>query len=300
MDDLEALDPSFVQDQLSRLPFVTISGVINVRDLGGLASQLYPNLETKRRFIYRSAELSGITEEGGLSNILPIFSSQDRSGKVQLKQLGISQVFDLRSDTEIAKYNTPLPDIEGVSISHVPVFQTEDYSPEMMAKRYQLYASGKTESFMELYSQILEHGGKSFGAILRHVRDRPNEGFIFHCTAGKDRTGVIAAILLKLAGVDNEAISNDYALTRIGREPARAMIMERLSKEPLFASNNEAALNMFTCRHITMSAFLDMLDEKFSGVEEYVKRFTDISGEDIVTIRRNLLVPADSNIRSKV
>jgi len=155
---------------------------------------------------------------------------------------------------------------------------------------------------MELYSQILDHGGPTFGAILRHVKDKPNEPCIFHCTAGKDRTGVIAAILLKLAGVDNEAIANDYALTRIGREPGRALIMERLSKEALFASDNAAALNMFTCRAITMSAFLDLIDAKYSGVEEYAKRFCDLSDEDILTIRRNLLVPdaADPSIRSKV
>ncbi|KAJ7044685.1 protein-tyrosine phosphatase-like protein [Mycena alexandri] len=288
MDDLEPLDPAFVQDQLSRAPFVSIPGVINVRDLGGLPSHLYPNLITKPGFLFRSAELSGITVEG----------------KLRVKELGITEVYDLRSDTEIAKYNSPLPHIEGVNISHVPVFKKEDYSPEMMAKRYQLYASGKTEAFMELYSQILDHGGLAFGTILRHVRDKPNEGCLFHCTAGKDRTGVIAAILLKLAGVDNEAISKDYALTRVGREPARAMIMERLSKEPLFASNSEAALNMFTCRETTMSAFLDLIDEKYAGVEAYVKHFTNLSEEDISTIRRNLLVPAPadsgSSIRSKV
>ncbi|KAJ7490253.1 protein-tyrosine phosphatase-like protein [Mycena galericulata] len=280
MGDLEPLDPALL-DQLSRPPFVTISGVINVRDLGELPSQIYPNLVTKPRFLYRSAELSGVTQEG----------------KAQLRELGIAQVFDLRSDTEIEKYNTPLPDIEGVAIQHVPVFKKDDYSPEMMAKRYQLYASGKTE----LYSQILDHGGRAFGAILRHVRDRPNEGLLFHCTAGKDRTGVIAAILLKLAGVANETIAHDYALTRIGREPARAMIMKRLSKEPLFASNNEAALNMFSCRDTTMIAFLEMLDSaKYSGVEEYLKRFADLSDDDIITIRRNLLVPAiDLSIRSK-
>lgn len=89
----------------------------------------------------------------------------------------------------------------------------------------------------------------------------------YHPTAGKDRTGVISAILLKvriswsqacislifhiqLAGADDEAIEKDYALTRVGRERNRQTIMARLSKEPIFASNNEAALNMFTCRYV--------------------------------------------------
>lgn len=51
-----------------------------------------------------------------------------------MKALGISCVFDLRSDTEIEKYNTPLPAIDGVELVRTPVFQKDDYSPEMMAK----------------------------------------------------------------------------------------------------------------------------------------------------------------------
>lgn len=69
---------------------------------------------------------------------------------------------------------------------------------------------------MKLYSQILDHGGRAFGTILRHVRDKPNAPFLFHCTglsshpvvwrlsfteyhpAGKDRTGIVAAILFKV------------------------------------------------------------------------------------------------------
>jgi protein tyrosine/serine phosphatase len=69
---------------------------------------------------------------------------------------------------------------------------------------------------MQLYSEILDAGGPAFGSILRHVRDSPNDGFLFHCTgahptpltclfdynllyltiAGKDRTGIAAALLL--------------------------------------------------------------------------------------------------------
>jgi hypothetical protein len=51
-----------------------------------------------------------------------------------MRNLGITRVFDLRSDTEIEKYNSPLPDIEGIEILRTPIFQKEDYSPEMMAK----------------------------------------------------------------------------------------------------------------------------------------------------------------------
>ncbi|EPQ59168.1 hypothetical protein GLOTRDRAFT_136110 [Gloeophyllum trabeum ATCC 11539] len=272
--DLEPLDPAYVAERLSRPPFVACDGVYNIRDLGGYPSST-SGVIVRRGFVYRSGEISGITEDG----------------KQQLKALGVTTVYDLRSDTEMEKYNTPLPNIPGIDIIHAPVFQKEDYSPEMMAKRYKLYASGKTEAFMELYSQILDHGGVAFGAILRHIRDRPNDALLFHCTAGKDRTGVIAAILLKLAGVDDEIVAEDYSLTRVGREPARAMVMARLAKVSMFAENNEAALNMFTCRHETMIAFLALLREKYGGPEAYVRQYIGLAGTDIEVIKRNLLYP---------
>ena len=75
--------------------------------------------------------------------------------------------------------------------------------------------------------------------------------------------------LLKLAGIDDEDVARDYALTRVGREPAREMIMIRLAKEPLFASNNEAALNMLTCRygHDISNHLLDLSDGLFVGMK---------------------------------
>lgn len=75
---------------------------------------------------------------------------------------------------------------------------------------------------MQLYSQILDHAGPAFGIVLRHIRDRPNDPCLFHCTgmsasvlccslyhdplplAGKDRTGVLAALLLKVRHHPNQ------------------------------------------------------------------------------------------------
>ncbi|KAK7695400.1 hypothetical protein QCA50_000036 [Cerrena zonata] len=272
--DLEPLDPVYVRERLNQPPFVTIPGVVNVRDLGSYPTD-QPGIITKPGLLYRSAEISSVTDEG----------------KAKLQELGIKKVFDLRSDTEISKWTTPCPEIEGIQVIRAPVFKIEDYSPEMMAKRFELYASGKTEAFMELYSQILDNGGVAFGQILRHVRDKPDEPCIMHCTAGKDRTGVIAAILLKLAGVSDSDIAEDYSLTRVGREPSREKVMARLTKEPLFASNSEAALNMFTSRPETMLAFLKVIEEKYGGVVEYLKKYVHLSEEDIHTIRRNVCLP---------
>ena len=119
-----------------------------------------------------------------------------------------------------------------------------------------------------------------------------------------------------MAGVDDDTIAEDYALTRIGREPVRAMIMARLAKVPLFASNHEKALNMLTSRYVLpnrpmhndthdeyiyddessaeiMHAFLHLLDHKYGGVEEYLRQYVHLADEDIVRIRHNLLVPRE-------
>ncbi|THH29670.1 hypothetical protein EUX98_g4526 [Antrodiella citrinella] len=277
--DLEPLDPEYVQDRLSRAPFVNITGVDNVRDLGSYPTS-YAGYMTKPSYVLRGAEISSITEEG----------------KERLKKLGVTRVYDLRSDTEIAKWGTASPDMGDLEIIRTPVFKTEDYSPEMMAKRFELYASGKTEAFMQLYSQILDNAGPAFGVIFRHSITPPSHVKLsFPGEAGKDRTGVLAALLLSLAGVREEDIAEDYALTRVGREPSRAKVMARLSKEPIFAANSEAALNMFTSRPETMLAFLQLVQEKYGGAEGYLKQHAQLTDEDITTIRRNILVPTESS-----
>ncbi len=64
----------------------------------------------------------------------PFDSPPSVPGKERLKELGVTVVYDLRSDTEIEKYDTPCPVIEDIEVVRVPVFKVEDYSPEMMAK----------------------------------------------------------------------------------------------------------------------------------------------------------------------
>lgn len=68
MQDLEPLDPVYVADVLSKPPFITIPGVINVRDLGCYPSTTFPGKITRPRHLYRSAEIAGVSPEGKLRN----------------------------------------------------------------------------------------------------------------------------------------------------------------------------------------------------------------------------------------
>lgn len=80
-----------------------------------------------------------------------------------------------------------------------------------------------------MYSSLLDTHQPSLKAVLHHILEQPNKPFLFHCTAGKDRTGVVAAIILSLAGAPIEEIQRDYALSRVGIEPVREFLMTKVA-----------------------------------------------------------------------
>jgi len=121
--------------QLPSPPFHDIPGVHNFRDIGGYAisPSTSPTRSLRRNYIYRCADPSRITS----------------TGKQKLSQeLGITTIFDLRSNPEIAKAEakgTSVAQIQNVQRHHTPAFAEKDYSPENIALRYKDYAAGGPE-----------------------------------------------------------------------------------------------------------------------------------------------------------
>lgn len=74
-----------------------------------------------------------------------------------------------------------------------------------------------------------------------HLLTRPADPLLIHCTAGKDRTGVVCALILTLAGVEDKIVANEYALTTMGLIGFREMIKKRLEVMPMFAKGDESA-----------------------------------------------------------
>ena len=209
-------------------PFIHVDGVLNFRDIGGyrVATEQGPSKVIRRKFIYRAARPSGITSKGMKT----------------IQSLGITTFFDLRSIPE-ASADKSLDNIPGVTKVIAPVFAKRDYSPEQIAIRYKNYTRG-TEGFTRAYNDILDNAPSSYTQIFHHIRDKPDEPIVIHCTAGKDRTGLIVALLLALAGVDDHEIAQEYEMTDIGLGEWKSVIVEHLLMEPALAGDEEGARNM--------------------------------------------------------
>lgn len=74
-----------------------------------------------------------------------------------------------------------------------------------------------------------------------HLLTRPGDPLLVHCTAGKDRTGVVCALILALAGVEDRLVAEEYALTAVGLVPFMDEIRKRLEGMPMFCKGDESA-----------------------------------------------------------
>ncbi len=161
---------------------IEVDGGHNVRDLGG-----YPTEDG------RVTRWHTLVRSGSLDRMTP-------AGEQTLVDYGITTIIDLRDATEVRQHPDTCADSAVMRYRHLPL------SPEGFAVRAE-YAR-----LDGLYAQYLSECGANIGAIIAAVAESA-PGILFHCHVGKDRTGMIAALLLGAVGVPDGVIAEDYALT---------------------------------------------------------------------------------------
>ncbi|KAJ1326507.1 tyrosine-protein phosphatase [Microdochium nivale] len=248
-------------------PFVFVDGTFNTRDLG-----LVPYSPLRAGFAYRSGLLSSITDNGRA---------------VLEGKLGIKRVFDLRSPEEREK--APDPVLEGVENTWIQSTHP-DSTPDLS-----LFAKGDgEEGYENMYLEVIRVYAGSWKAILEHVRDRPDEPFLVHCTAGRDRTGVFGGLLLTLAGASEEAVTLDYLLSRIGTEPVRLMLLQfALAGTGAESQEQPGFYNLCSLRASSWKAFTDSVQKKYGGFAQFAKQELGFSEEDLAKIKKNATTPRD-------
>lgn len=234
-----------------------IEGLVNLRDLGGLPTE------------------SGATTQPGrlLRSESPHTLSE--AGLRALVDLGIGAVVDLRTVSERERRPSPLVDA-GVHELHAPIFTDDEDYPDHLA------------TAAEVYCWWLRERGAGVARAMTAIADAPSAPVLVHCHAGKDRTGVIVALVLRLAGVSVDAIADDYAISGVrladmlARDRASAIDggMDPVRVERLFTVRREEMVQTMKC-----------VDTEHGGVMSLL-RGIGVRGDQVERLRNLLVSPA--------
>lgn len=241
------------------LPF---EGADNFRELGGYAVQ--DGRRVRRGLIWRSGAPGKLVSEA------------DRH---RFDQLGIRCIFDFRSHSE--RDHLPDPPLPGVRLYAISAILDEqgnevDFDPRSLAatgeKATRLYLE---EGIPQIYRR-LPFGNPAYRALFAHLLagDAP---LLFHCTAGKDRTGVAAALILLALGADKETVRRDYLLTNRWRADT---IADAQAREPARA---EVLGQLLSVRLADLDASLEAVERAYPSWEAY---FAGELGLDAVALER--------------
>ena len=227
---------------------VPLEGSFNFRDLGGYRG--LGGRPTRWGRLFRSDALHGLSD-GDVAT---------------LRAMGLRTVVDLRTERELhASGRGPL-EPEPVAFHHLAVVQ-EGVRGADGAEGESLGAPAPPgEDLAERYLWYLDVGRGSLVEALTLMGDADHYPLVFHCAAGKDRTGVLAALVLELAGVDREVVVADYVITadRI------RLIIDRWRSDPGFADRMaRTPPSRFSVEAATMEGFLDGLAERHGGARAW-------------------------------
>ena len=237
-------------------------GGLNARDLGGYATE--DGRETRWGAVVRSAALASLTE----------------AGRAALAGYGVRSIVDLRLPDELAHDPNPFaePGDHGITYTNVSFIDPAAAPPEAVS------------TLAEDYLGMLDRYRAGVAEVMAAVADAPKGAVLIHCAAGKDRTGLISALLLGLVGVPTATVAADYALTAELLRPREQAWLAAAPPEE--RAEREAMLARYAPTAEVMLEVLAGLEERHGGVEGYLLE-AGVARADLERLRERLLAPGD-------
>ena len=272
-----------MKEQLEKDQIIHLSGTDNTRDLGGLQTSDHRIVRSKK--LIRSDHLNRLTE---------------KDCRILSEQYRVMTIVDLRRDSESARQPDQVP--SGAKLVHDPLV------PEL--KQAQTFAKinsvGKLmlDSVHHMDDDVLTYQSKRYAeaalsdftavAIQKWIEillEAEDGAVLWHCTAGKDRTGVLAALILLILGVPMHAVKANYLMTN---QWIHAKIQWILSKTREITND----LNLLRQVELLCSvhenyfeAVISTIDSHYGGLSAYIHQHLHISDEMIDTLRNMYLIP---------
>jgi protein tyrosine/serine phosphatase len=199
-----------------------------------------------------------------------------------LRRLGIGAIFDLRTDREVEAH--PDADVPGARWQHLEVTGIPMDAVSALVDRDTAH-----DVMLQVYRGFVEVEGAraAFATLLRSIADS-DAPVVFHCTAGKDRTGWAAALLLHLAGVDEETILEDYLLTNTFSSATRAKYLG-LVREHLGADKVDVYERVMVADVAYLREAYDAVTAAYGDRLGYLRDGLGLNGATLSALRDRML-----------
>ncbi|MGN1120389.1 MAG: tyrosine-protein phosphatase [Oscillospiraceae bacterium] len=249
---------------------IGLKGAKNIRDLGGTICS-DGRIIKPRRFI-RGAELSRITPA---------------DMHTLTEYCRVKTIIDLRTDKEIEE--KPDPRMEGTSLFKNPIVEAATMGISHEKGTNSARGLARVPLMEELYRNIIrsDYSQEQLAKALHLILDNTESGAVlWHCTVGKDRCGILSALVLFILGADMDTIYKDYLLTnRVGQ--LRSSLCYVLAH--IITANNKATakrvLGIYTARRSFLEAAFDEMEKIAGSVEEFIRTNLQFSDGDIEQMR---------------
>jgi len=242
-----------------------LEGSPNFRDLGGLPT--VDGRVTRHGVLFRSSALEELSS---------------RDVRLLIDEIGLRTVIDLRSadDREIAQSLLDTP----VRYINLPISRG---GPTTSLER-PMGADGRVD-MPRIYGMYIETSAASISEIISELTSGATPA-VFHCAAGKDRTGVVAAILLSAVGVTRDAVIADFMET----EPYLPEIIAYLQRRPAYAD----VVMRFPPGTMDVDpnfiiGFLDGVERTYGGIYAWLTERAGVSAESVARLEQLLVEPHD-------
>jgi protein-tyrosine phosphatase len=223
---------------------IELGHAFNLRDIGGYGTA--SGGTTKWRRVYRA---------DGVHRLTP-------GDAVRLREeLGVTMVMDLRTADE--RDSGGVYECEGVTTVHLPVLRKTWEGLDLDE------AASPADFLTRRYLEMTEQGAGAIGAAMEIISSNGGRPVLFHCSAGKDRTGVVAALLLELLGVGDDDIAADYAMSAEAMDRLVTWIKEH-RPEAMDAMNAQPAA-FLAAPDAAMHSFLAEMRNRHGSIPVYLR-----------------------------
>ena len=236
---------------------IVLEGAVNFRDQGGYSTE--NGRFVKWRRLFRSDSLHDLTE----SDVQTITGT-----------LGLTTIVDLRSINSVLEDGRGLLALSGIAYHNYPFLERRGIEPPTSG-------SDPGERLTAIYQWILLNAGTLMAQAFNALAQDVNQPALFHCNAGKDRTGVLGATLLSVLGVSREDVVADFLMTNEVIDG----ILARIKKMPGFQDSTRDGI---MAPQSAIEKFLDVMQREFGGPESYLLRH-GVQQETINVFKESML-----------